>query len=535
MKSPFFKLISLLLFFGALYSCQQEKTEEKTPKKPNILFAISDDQSYPYASIYGATGIKTPNFDRVAKSGMLFHNAFVAAPQCSPSRAAILTGKNIWQLEEAGTHSSYFPKKFTVFTELLKNNGYKIGYTGKPWGPGNFKDAGWEHNPVGPAYRDIYYEEKPNSGISTLNYAANFEAFMQERNREEPFFFWYGGYEPHRPYQFNAGFEAGKKAEDVQLPGFLPQDSITIKDIADYALEIEWFDSHLGKMLDLLEAKGELENTIVIITADNGMPFPYAKANLQEFGTHVPLTMAWPAQWEKGRESDALVSMIDLAPTLLEVTGSYGLPEATGKSLVPLLSKNQAVREYVLTGRERHTHARPDNLAYPARAIRTQEYLYIRNFKPDRWPAGNPKPEDREDLNSNGFRTFGLGYADVDGSPSKTYMIENKEKEPELFEIAFAKRPEEQLYNVQQDPYCLNNLAEDEALAAVKEQLANQLEALLKEQGDPRIFGKGDIIESYPRFAAMRNFEGFKQSGVYNMEFIPEEMKADTIVPQSVE
>ena len=124
-----------------LYACQTG-TEESSDKRPNILFAISDDQSFPYASAYGTAGIQTPAFDRVAEAGVLFYNAFVAAPGCSPSRAAILTGKNIWQIEEAGTHASYFPKKFTVFTDLLEDAGYELGFTGKPWGPGNWKDAG---------------------------------------------------------------------------------------------------------------------------------------------------------------------------------------------------------------------------------------------------------------------------------------------------------------------------------------------------------------------------------------------------------
>jgi len=530
MRLPAILFYGFVLFFG-VFACSEVNEKKSVEKKPNILFAISDDQSYPYTSVYGASGISTPAFDRVAKSGILFHNAFVAAPQCSPSRAAILTGKNIWQLEEAGTHSSYFPKKFTVFTELLKKSGYKTGYTGKPWGPGNWKDAGWESNPVGPSYNSNSFEEKPNSGISANNYFANFQTFMEERQTEEPFFFWFGGFEPHRPYQFNSGYEAGKKEANVRLPDFLPKDSVTLKDVADYTFEIEWFDSHLGKMLDLLEANGELENTIIIVTADNGMPFPYAKANLQEYGTHVPLTIAWPKAWKAGRETTALASMIDIAPTLLEVVG-INLPEMSGKSMLPLLTEDKAYRNYVYTGRERHTHARPDNLGYPARAIRSENYLYIRNFKPDRWPAGNPKPAGRED--TEGFRSFGLGYADIDGSPSKSFVFENEGKFPEQYQLAFGKRPAEELFDIKSDPYCINNLASDPAMQEIKERLSKQLNETLLAQKDPRVTGNGDVFESYPRFASMRNFSGFHNRGNYNPTFLPEGQKGDTIQPQKI-
>ena len=135
------------LLIGTMTLCTTKVQKEEIVEQPNILFAIADDQSYPYASAYGTQGISTPAFDQVANSGVLFHNAFVAAPQCSPSRAAILTGRNIWQIEEAGTHASSFPKEYGVFTDMLETQGYAIGYTGKPWGPGNWEIEGWEEIP----------------------------------------------------------------------------------------------------------------------------------------------------------------------------------------------------------------------------------------------------------------------------------------------------------------------------------------------------------------------------------------------------
>jgi N-sulfoglucosamine sulfohydrolase len=279
-------------------------------------------------------------------------------------------------------------------------------------------------------------------------------------------FFWYGGHEPHRTYEYASGYKAGKLPNDVKVPDFLPDDSITRQDIMDYVLEIEYFDSHLLKMLDLLEKRGVLDNTLVVVTADNGMPFPYAKANLQEYGTHVPLAISWPKEFIEIKASHELVSLIDLAPTFLEAAGIEDYHDMTGKSMMPILraESNAEFREYVLTGRERHTHARPDNLGYPARAIRTKDFLYIKNYAPDRWPVGDPVPvtaENKERAAAEGFKSLFPGYHDIDGSPSKTLMMNKSREIPALFQQAFLKRPEGQLYDILTDPYCINDFVRE--------------------------------------------------------------------------
>lgn len=469
--------------------------------------------SFPHTSIYGNTDVQTPAFDEVARNGILFYNAFAAAPQCSPSRAAILTGKNIWQLEEAGTHSSYFPKKFTVFTDLLENSGYAIGFTGKPWAPGNWKDAGWERNPVGPGFNSKKLQP-PTNAIADLDYYANFVDFYNQKKEDKPFFFWYGGYEPHRPYEEGSGKKRGMNIMKSIIPGFLPSDTIVASDIADYEFEIEWFDKQLGKMIDFLRQKGELENTLIVVTSDNGMPFPSAKANLLEYGSHVPLAISWPAKIHKGGFSNDLVSLIDLSPTFLRIAEIDSLPEMTGKSLTDILlinKKNTEIhRSYVLTGRERHSHSRPDNVGYPARAIRTNDFLFILNLKPDLWPMGNP-PGD--------ITGVGIGYNDIDIGPTEKFMIQHRDKFPGMFEEGFEKRPGEQLFDIRHDPACTNNLASNPEYAFIKKNLKNQLEKLLIEQKDPRMLGYGDIFDSYPRFGGMRNWPEFKERGKYNPAF----------------
>ncbi|MBI1343339.1 MAG: sulfatase-like hydrolase/transferase [Terrimonas sp.] len=530
--------MGLILTAGSILlvlSCNwnTKSPESKKAKRPNILFVIADDQSFPYASAYGARGVKTPAFDGIAQSGILFNNAFVAAPQCSPSRAAILTGKNIWQLEEAGTHGSYFPKKFTVFTDLLENAGYWIGFTGKPWAPGNWKGAGWKRNPVGPEYNDKKLAP-PYKGISNIDYYGNFVDFYDQRKEDEPFFFWFGSHEPHRIYEEGSGKRAGKNIADALVPGFLPNDSVVRSDIEDYALEIEWFDSQLGRMIEFLRQKGELENTMIVVTSDNGMPFPSAKANLLEYGTHVPLAISWPSAIQKGQVRNDLVSLVDLAPTFLNIAGVDNIPAMTGKSMVNmLLNKNDSKdpspkRDFVLTGRERHTHARPDNLGYPSRAIRTDQYLLILNLKPERWPAGNPPIIEEKALSEEPeagdgeSKGIGMGYNDIDDpSPTKSFMIRHQKDWQAMFDEGFSKRPAEQLFDIRLDPGCTNNLAANPKYDAIRNELSGRLKQLLTQQGDPRMLGYGDIFESYPRFGAMRDWPGFKERGQYNKAYAP--------------
>ena len=501
-----------LMAFHLLGSPQLLAIVEKEQEKPvqyNILFAISDDQSYPHASAYGESLFVTPAFDRVAAKGVLFNNAFVAAPQCSPSRAAILTGRHIWQLEEAGTHGSYFPRRFPVFTDALISAGYFTGYTGKAWGPGNWVDAGWENNPVGTAYNSIKYAEVPATGISAINYVANFEKFLAEKPDGAPFFFWYGGLEPHRGYEYGSGIRQGMDPAKIKIPPFLPDHDTVRTDFLDYALEVAWFDQQLKKMLDLLESMGELENTIIIVTADNGMAFPNAKASLREYGVHVPLAICGPGI-AGNRKVDDLVSLIDLTPTILEWAKAEPLPVVSGKSLVSLLGgqEHKVVGQYILTGRERHTHARPDNLGYPARSIRTSDYLYIRNFKPDRWPMGDPPLPDR-----------GIaGFEDIDESPTKRLLVYNRHRWPTRFQVATARQGTEELYAIKEDPGCVVNLAGDNRYQSILAEHRNKLEQLLIEQGDPRIVGN-EIFDSYPRFGIMRPFDGFRERGKYNNKY----------------
>jgi len=479
-------------------------------RRPNILLAIADDWSWPHNSAAGDPVVRTPAFDRVAQAGVLFTNAICASPGCAPSRAAILTGRPPWQLEEAGTHASLFPSKFAVFPNLLEAAGYFVGLTGKGAGPCNWKDAGWSRNPAGPAFDERTLEAP--KGVNRNDYAGNFADFLQARPKDRPFFFWYGGHEPHRAYDPGCGLRAGKRLDAVPVPAFLPDCREVRSDILDYCFEIEWFDRHLGRMLDMLEKAGELENTLVVVTGDNGMPFPAAKANLREYGIHLPLAVAWPARVKGGRVIEDLISFMDFAPTFLEAAG-LRVPEViVGRSFLDVLSSARSgrvdpKRTRALSGRERHSHARFDNLGYPSRALRTDQYLYVRNFKPELWPAGDPPL-----------------YADIDDGPSKRYLLEHG-SDPAVrpfFQTACAKRPAEELFDIRRDPGCVRNLAESPAYTNLLSELRAELERTLRAQRDPRVVGGGDIFDSYPRFSPMRpELGGFALQGEYNPKYRP--------------
>ncbi len=504
-----FRFIWMLSLINCLFVAYFAKgTQLSNASRPNILIAISDDQSYAHTSIAGYAGVKTPNFDRLARQGVLFKNAFAACPSCSPSRASLLTGRQIWQLEQAGTHWSSFPTNYIVYPDILEKAGYYVGYTGKGWEPGNWKASGRSRNPAGPEYNNIH-TKPPTSGISSEDYAANFAAFLASRPKGEPFCFWYGAHEPHRGFEPDSGLKFGKKPADGPPPPFLPDAPEVRGDLLDYCVEIEWFDTQLGRILKQLKDAGELDNTLVIVTSDNGMAFGDAKANVYEYGIHEPMAICWPDRVPGGRTVDDLVSLVDLAPTILDAAGvkpptSY--PPMVGHSIMNILRSDKQgtmdpTRTAVYAGRERHSSARYNDLGYPSRALRTKEFLYIRNFRPDRWPLGDPfaisssnEPE--------------VAYKDTDGGPAFQYLVSHA-TDPEVekfFTMIFEKRPAEELFDIIKDAGCLHNLATNPQYANTRSKLSQALDDYLRQTGDPRVLDGGAVFETYKRYGPIRQF-----------------------------
>jgi N-sulfoglucosamine sulfohydrolase len=474
-------------------------------QRPNILFAIADDWSFGHAGAYGAKFVRTPAFDRVAREGVLFTRAFTPNAKCAPSRAIIMTGRNSWQLEEAANHIPFFPAKFKTWVEALGENGYFTGMTAKGWGPGVANDAGGKPRQMAGKPFNRQRRTSPAAGIENNDYAGNFEDFLNAAPANQPWSFWYGALEPHRGYEYGSGVaKGGKSLADIdRVPGFWPDNETVRNDILDYAFEVEHFDRHLGQMLAELERRGLLENTIVIVTSDHGMPFPRAKGQAYDASNHVPLAVMWKNGIKAtGRRVDDYVSFADLAPTLVELAGlkwaRTGMQPTIGRSLTDILFSNKAgrinpARDHVLVGKERHDIGRPNDAGYPIRGIRNDDLLYLRNYEIDRWPAGNPE----------------TGYLNCDGGATKTAILQARRegREKRHWQMAFGKRPAEELYDVSKDPDCITNLANDPKYRARMGKLRQQMERELKAQGDPRMIGKGYLFDRY-RYAntEQRNF-----------------------------
>ncbi len=460
-------------FIGIVFlSCGEKKTEKQ---RPNILFCIADDWGWPHAGVYGDEVVKTPAFDRLAAEGVLFDNAFVSSPSCTPSRGAVLTGQHFWRLEEGANLWSTLDRKIPVYPLLLQQAGYFVGSWRKSWGPGNLKAGGYDT--LLPAGK---------------KYPKGFEQFLSARPEGSPFCFWLGASDPHRPYDKGSGAASGIPVDNIQVPGFYPDVEEIRSDIADYYAEVNRFDADVARAIFLLDSIGELDNTIIVVTGDHGMPFPRCKGNLYDMGVKVPLVVRWGGA-QKARVSD-FVSLTDLAPTFLQMAGVEVPEQMTGRSLVPFLQAGQSQpkqdRSYAVFGRERHTPAQlaPSMDGYPSRAIRTEEYLYIRNFHPERWPAGVPAGATHP-MNA---------FSDSDNGPTKTFLLENKEQYGQYFDWNFGKRPAEELYQIADDPYQLTNLAQDENYSSVKEKLSTQLINVLVETKDPRLVDSGIDFDDYP-------------------------------------
>lgn len=431
--------------------------------RPNFVFAIADDWGWPHASAYGDEALKTPVFDSIARQGVLFNHAFVSSPSCTPSRGAIITGQHFWRLGPAANLWSEWPDgTFAEYPQLLEQAGYHTGHFRKAWGPGKFV-----RQPGGTRYD-------------------NFRDFFKVRPANQPFCFWFGASDPHRGYNLGSGVQSGIPLNKVHLFPHFPDDPTIRSDIADYYFEVQRFDRELGQLLQLLEETGELENTIIVVTGDHGMPFPRCKGHLYDSGTRVPLAIRGPGI-PGGRQVDDLVSLTDIAPTFLEAAGVAIPDQMTGRSLLPVLHSDKSgsvdeTRKLVVFGRERHTVSQEKGIrgGYPMRGIRTADHLYIRNFFPDRWPAGTPDYENAE------FRRAWL--SDCDNGPTKRVIWDQRETASgqHFYQLNFGKRPAEELYILADDPNQMDNVADDSRYATIRVELAAMLNDALVRSEDPR-------------------------------------------------
>jgi len=448
--------------------------------RPNILFIITDDQSWEHTGCYGDKAVRTPNIDKLAEEGVKFNHAYCAAPSCSPSRAGILTGQDSYCLEEGGVLTGFIREKFEVFPLILEKAGYKIGSTGKPYGPKTKDVTGTHMLPAGKRYTKQKIDSPKE--INKQDYAANFNQFLDEVPVDNPFFFWVGISEPHLPHPSGLGVSTGIDENKIRIPKYYPDVPEIKSAMSDYMAEIEWADKMVGKVVKSLEDRNLMENTLIVFTSDNGMPFPRAKATLYDHGVRMPLICKWKNKIKADRVVEDPVSLIDFAPTFLELVGINVPAQMTGKSLKKLLfskhsGKIDKNRKFVVTSFEKHCSCRENQLGFPRRAIHTAEWTYIKNYEPDRWPAGGPNVL----IPGWGF------YGDIDPSGIKSYFTENEQNNKPLFDLCFGKVPTEELYNKNDDPDMINNLADKPKYQTKLSELRKDLKEYLKATKDPRI------------------------------------------------
>ncbi|MBK8815449.1 MAG: sulfatase [Methylococcaceae bacterium] len=490
----------------------------------NIVVIVGDDWGGPYASAYtGIYGralpsdiVKTPNIDRIARNGVLFKNAYVNAPSCTPSRSSIFSGRYFFNTKGGAILGGTWDSTIPTFPLLLRDAGYHIGRTYKTWSPGTpanapfggvnyaYQQSGsspnrFSTNVTGLMAQGLSFVQAKQKMLNQVG--GNFDAFLAARKPNQPFLYWFGPTNTHRSWVKGSGKALWGINPDTlkgKLRVFLPDNTEIRQDMADYLGEIQAMDAYIGVLLKKLEAIGELNNTLIVATGDNGPGgFPHGKWNLYDFGVATPLVM-WLPNSKGGRIVDDFTTLMDLAPTFLEVGGVTRPAKMNGTSLLNILkSPNSgqvdAKRTFAITGEERHVGmARERSLPYPARALRTKNYLYIRNFAPERWPMGCP------------YRTLPTGnhvlFLDMDSSPTKDWIVINRTNPntKRYYSWAFEKRSAEELYDLAKDPGQIKNVANNSAYAIVKAQLANQLLTELQRVGDPRVTGTGQTFDLPP-------------------------------------
>lgn len=503
-------LIILILFYGCQKSNKDKINITVQNERPNIVFLFADDWGK-YASAYAKFEneqsvnrlIETPNFDKIASEGALFLNAFVPAPSCTPSRSSILSGQYFYRTGMGSIlHGARWDDSIPTYPKLLEKAGYHIGFTYKVWSPGSPKDAPfggktkaydkWGKNfnrfshfvskseNKDEAKRQLYKEVKNN-----------FIDFLDDNTEGNPFCYWFGPTNTHRSWERGSGssiWGLDPNRLKGKLPSFLPDTSEIREDFNDYLGEVLAWDKAVGVILDILKERGELENTIIVISGDHGIPgIPRAKTNLYDLGSSVALAISWPVRIKKGIVLEDMVNLMDLAPTFLEA-GGVEIPKVmNGNSLLARLIglTKKTHSEFVLTGRERHVaQAREGNLPYPQRAYRTKDFLYIRNFKPERWPIG----------------TLENGLRDIDGGPTRDWYVKNYDsiQNTNLWNISFGKRPFEEFYDVRTDPYQTKNLAALEEYAFIKNKYAHKMDSILRETLDPRKVIDSNYFDKMP-------------------------------------
>lgn len=419
--------------------------------RPNVLFILSDDHSYPYLSCYGDTNVRTPNLDRLASEGAKFRRFFTSAPQCVPSRAAYLSGRSP-VAARITRFSSPLPRDVITFPEVLKKEaGYYVGVVGRSYhldGSDKGDDEIGSFLRTG-GYRTFKERFDVVEGGSDEQAVKQTAAFLEGRPKERPFCLWVNFSDPHHAWNAPASFRPDPAS--LKLPGHVPDLPAVREQYADYCAEVNRVDASLGRLLALLESAGLTKDTLVIFAGDNGQALPHGKGSLYDPGCNVPFLVRWPGVVAPGGDSSALLSGEDVGPTVLAAAGLKAAPGMTGISFLPLLKGEVAkVRDHVFTERGPHGSAPVKvgmaNSGYDlSRAVRSDRYKAIYNCTP--WlpyspvdSAGGPAWKSIQELHAKGGLSAGLA-ATYFTTPRPVYEFYDLEKDPSELEN-LSGRPE---------------------------------------------------------------------------------------------
>lgn len=456
-----FKIVVIfgLLFFMIVVDLSLAQ-QETNYHRPNMIVFVADDAGWRDSGAYGNEVIQTPNIDQLAHGGLQFDNAFLTTAQCSPSRISILSGLYPHATGAEDLHMP-LPEGTRILPGYLGDEGYFTGHMRKT-----------HYGPHANAQFDWYSEDL----------SADFPSFLDEAG-SDPFFLWVGFQDPHRPYG-----DAPKVHDpaDVKVPPYLVDSKETRQDLARYYDEISRMDGQIGQFMEIIEERGQRENTMVIFLSDNGAPFPRAKGTVYDAGVKTPLIVNWPGKVKPGSRYKGLTSVIDLAPTLLDVAGTVVPDHMQGKSIEPVFYvQTTPGREFVFS--ERNWHDSDEHI----RSLRTERFKLIRNAYTE-LPHGTP--------------------ADIGGSPSFRALIRHKKKgalthaQSRLFQVP---RPRIELYDLEKDPWEVNNVAANSAYWQKARELAQRLDEWIHETGD------------FPPYKRIRDDHTDRMTGVWFSKEIP--------------
>ncbi|WP_319592405.1 sulfatase [uncultured Draconibacterium sp.] len=391
-------------------------------QKPNIVFIIADDISWNDFGCYGNEIVKTPNIDKLASEGLRFTNAFLTASSCSPSRCSIISGKYPHSNGAAELHTA-LPESETPFPLLLKENGYYTAHAGK-WHMGQATHRAFDRYTDGNGY------DNGDGGED------NWVRFIKERPKDKPFFFWLASFDAHRVWGADT-FKITHDPAKIEVPVYFSDTPETRQDMASYYNEIARFDYHVGKVKEELKKQGVLENTVIIVMADNGRPFPRCKTRVYDSGMKTPFVVSWPKRMKNSAgQTESMISAVDIAPTILDMANIAVPKKYQGISFLQILKDPETeVRQMVFSEHNWHDYEAHE------RMVRTKDFLYLFNARPN---------------------LSNCGPADSKSSPTQKSLNDLRDRgqlSPAQADIFVTPRPAEELFDLNLEAEQLLNVA----------------------------------------------------------------------------